>query len=210
MELATEAEDDVALGLAAVDLAGVMCLGSGTGTICNGQVKQVWNVAVEAMNRLEKWNMKLTVVGESTMCIYVEEHLKNTCDKTDDEIYPFNPDHKQDMSLDLGQSFSDAKACMKEVKGQLKCDVCEWRNTSASAEKKAFKRCGGCKNRVYCSTVCQKKDWKKGGHKVDCKKYQNVKKEKIKSGVVDGAQDKAMEKAWLETAKKRMADKNKE
>lgn len=46
---------------------------------------------------------------------------------------------------------------------------------------------------VYCSTRCQKVDWKTGGHREDCKKFQKVKKNKVKSGgVADGAMDKAI------------------
>ena len=37
-----------------------------------------------------------------------------------------------------------------------------------SSEK--FKQCSQCKLVRYCGSECAKKDWKKGGHKIVCKK----------------------------------------
>ena len=45
---------------------------------------------------------------------------------------------------------------------------------------------GGCKKRTYCSSICQKKDWREDGHKEDCRKYQAVKKKKVRSSMVEG------------------------
>ncbi|KAG8926553.1 hypothetical protein FRC01_008699 [Tulasnella sp. 417] len=39
--------------------------------------------------------------------------------------------------------------------------------------------CSSCWNRVYCSTECQKRDWKQGGHKKECVKVQIVDLERL-------------------------------
>ncbi|KLO08506.1 hypothetical protein SCHPADRAFT_1000917 [Schizopora paradoxa] len=44
------------------------------------------------------------------------------------------------------------------------CDFC-WR----SSPDLNLKKCAGCKTTVYCSTECQRLDWKEYGHKNDCK-----------------------------------------
>jgi len=47
--------------------------------------------------------------------------------------------------------------------GQLKCDVC-------SQDATQPKRCGGCRQRLYCSKDCQAVDWRDMGHKDLCKR----------------------------------------
>lgn len=34
-----------------------------------------------------------------------------------------------------------------------------------------FSKCAGCRRTFYCSKECQKVDWSKGGHRVDCKRW---------------------------------------
>ena len=46
------------------------------------------------------------------------------------------------------------------------CSVC-------GAKGRKLKACARCRSRRYCSTTCQKKDWK-GGHKADCKDAADV------------------------------------
>lgn len=99
-------------------------------------------------------------------------HVPNCCDvqrknlllwKQMPACYVF--DENQDRSLADAKFISDFKT-EHQVTTQL-CDGCErYRFRS----EKSFGRCGGCKNVGYCSTECQKADWKK--HKVLCKMLQ--------------------------------------
>jgi len=184
-----DSEDDVALGIAAIELAGVLCLGSGHGTLCNGVIKQVWKIALDAMNRCEKWGMKLYVMGESSMSAYVDEHLQSSTCLDDKVYYPINKKDVSDLTLDRGQSYKDAKRAGKGVKGAAMCDVCGVEESvgdsrSGGSKEIVFKKCGACKNRTYCSGSCQKKDWRENGHKDDCRRYQKVKKKKVQSSIV--------------------------
>ena len=43
------------------------------------------------------------------------------------------------------------------------CGVC-------GKEGKGYKQCSRCTCVYYCSVDCQRKDWKEGGHKDECKK----------------------------------------
>ena len=66
MELAEKNGDDVALGIASIELAGVMCQGYGTdgtdGTVTNGAVRKIWKISVDAVSRCDKWGMKMHVL----------------------------------------------------------------------------------------------------------------------------------------------------
>ena len=56
---------------------------------------------------------------------------------------------------------ADSKA--KITDGRL--SLCRWCQTRSES----VRRCGGCKRATYCSKECQVQDWKKGGHKQECK-----------------------------------------
>ena len=150
-----ESEDDVALGIAAIELAGVLCLGSGHGTVCNGEVKKIWKIASDAMSRCDRWGMKIFVIGESSMSVYVDEHLHNSKCLDDAVYYPINQDDVPDMRLDRGQSLKGAKRAGKGVKGALVCDVCGMEESvggSRGGSTKAFKKCGTLKSVCCCCT----------------------------------------------------------
>ena len=147
VELASsaESEDDVALGIAAIELGGVLCLGSGHGTVCNGEVKKIWKIASDAMSRCDRWGMKISIIGESTMSGYVDEHLHNSKCLDDALYYPINPDDVPDMRLDRGQSLTGANRAGKGLNGALVCDVCrveESMGGSRGKSTKPFKKCG--------------------------------------------------------------------
>ena len=38
-------------------------------------------------------------------------------------------------------------------------------------KKNEFSFCGGCKIIMYCNLICQKRHWKEGRHKEECKAY---------------------------------------
>jgi len=57
---------------------------------------------------------------------------------------------------------------MKKIKKRFTCNVC-------GKEGDNLKKCGACKKVYYCSTDCQKHDWKHG-HKAICKKIKRLKK----------------------------------
>ncbi|VDB92107.1 unnamed protein product [Peniophora sp. CBMAI 1063] len=56
---------------------------------------------------------------------------------------------------------------------------CSWKECQFSMGRARMtspadlKSCGGCKQARYCSTECQKNDWRKGGHKLLCQKFQD-------------------------------------
>jgi hypothetical protein len=55
----------------------------------------------------------------------------------------------------------------KDNKGAPAFNLCSYCSTPESQTMK-HKRCSQCKQRLYCSTDCQKYDWSKG-HKTECK-----------------------------------------
>ncbi|KAJ7279897.1 hypothetical protein C8J57DRAFT_1711998 [Mycena rebaudengoi] len=46
--------------------------------------------------------------------------------------------------------------------------ACDNLECCAIKVKRAFKRCGGCRNQYYCSELCQGADWRTGGHRGAC------------------------------------------
>jgi TPR repeat protein len=64
------------------------------------------------------------------------------------------------------QGDNEAMHCVQQMKSM--CSFCG-KPRSASGEN--MKTCSGCKCAIYCSEVCQRAHWKKGGgHKTMCKK----------------------------------------
>ena len=49
--------------------------------------------------------------------------------------------------------------------------VCSWSGCGKplSADPNQWLKCGRCKREIYCDRACQKKGWKQGGHKHECK-----------------------------------------
>ena len=48
---------------------------------------------------------------------------------------------------------------------------CHWRDCKRWGRSEKFFRCKRCRNAVYCSKRCQKKDWKRGPHKIACYRH---------------------------------------
>ena len=67
------------------------------------------------------------------------------------------------------------------------CALCESRY--------ADKRCGGCRERWYCSKECQTLHWKKGGHKQECRRLLQSGAEQARNDRLVKATDRTGEKS---------------
>lgn len=81
-------------------------------------------------------------------------------------IYSWNHYAPQSWFTHIRKMDDMATAVKKEGK-QLEYAMCSYCGAPESANIK-HKRCSACKQRLYCSTDCQKYDWKKG-HNKECK-----------------------------------------
>ena len=84
------------------------------------------------------------------------------------------------------KAFHSYRQCLKdntneelyrEVKERIENLRSEWSKRCGSCGKLASRKvkmtqCARCFSMWYCSKECQSKDWKEGGHKVDCKKVE--------------------------------------
>jgi len=60
------------------------------------------------------------------------------------------------------------KASIVQAAGMPVFNACSFCGSKESETIK-HKRCSACRQRLYCSSDCQKQDWKQG-HKEECKK----------------------------------------
>ena len=67
------------------------------------------------------------------------------------------------------------------------CALCESRY--------ADKRCGGCRERWYCSKECQTLHWKKGGHKRECRRLIQIAADQARNDRLVNATDRTGEKS---------------
>ncbi len=50
---------------------------------------------------------------------------------------------------------------------------------AVAAEGKKLQVCAKCHRRAYCSTACQRQDWKEGGHKSSCRPQKDFRKDDV-------------------------------
>jgi len=81
-------------------------------------------------------------------------------------------------------------------KAKDKKNVAEVTNICALCESRyADKRCGGCRERWYCSKECQTLHWKKGGHKQECRRLLQSGAEQARNDRLVKATDRTGEKS---------------
>merc|ERR1711971_252918 len=104
------------------------------------------------------------------------------CDKelNDDSSFWFNVlktvhkiaiAHCKDDSIAGIFNESIVKANELKKENRIKCG---WIKCTRWTTSDTFYRCKKCKVVIYCSKHCQKKDWKRGLHKLTCKLYRDA------------------------------------
>ena len=73
----------------------------------------------------------------------------------------------KERSLQLAHEYCEIKEKERDMRDEQKMEDASYRKCPACGEKGKH-RCTGCYLELYCSKVCQRKDWKKG-HKAVCK-----------------------------------------
>ena len=73
----------------------------------------------------------------------------------------------KERSLQLAHEYCEIKEKERDMRDEQKMEDASYRKCPACGEKGKH-RCTGCYLELYCSEVCQRKDWKKG-HKGVCK-----------------------------------------
>ena len=123
-----------------------------------------------------------------------EEHEKDIGCPQKKESVAQSP-HKMLAQFAMQKQMAEGLTSGKKFQeGGNECGFC---GKPEEQEGKRHKRCTGCMCVCYCSTDCQRKHWKKGGHKQKCKQLAAAKKKSAvpSAAANDNANSKANSKA---------------